>query len=143
MEPDCRRLAWLPRVSGSWSPAWLKQTKIAAGFGLFSDPMNLELLTRQQDQVSVSTFYSTGGAVTLGPVTTGFAVNNSRSRPPSKNYSLSLERMLPRGFYGKVSYLGAPAGTASCLPGPPEVCFSPRFLTSWGISAPTGTTPWS
>ncbi len=101
-----RDVTLLPRVSGSWSPARLKQTKIAAGFGLFSDPMNLELLTRQQDQVSVSTFYSPGGAVTLGPVVTGVVVNKqSLKTSRARTYSLSLERMLPHGFYGKASYL--------------------------------------
>lgn len=96
----------LPRFSAAWSPKWMKQTKISAGFGIFNDTLSLETLTRQQDQVSLSTFYSRAGSPARGPVETGFLVDSrSLETPRARLYSLSLERMLPGGFYGKASYV--------------------------------------
>ncbi len=95
-----------PRLSVVWSPAWMKQTKLSAGFGIFTDPLPLEPLTRHQDQVSLSTFFASDGSVTLGPITTGFLVNEQSLKVPrARTYTISLERMLPHGFYAKAAYL--------------------------------------
>jgi hypothetical protein len=96
----------LPRFSAAWSPKWMSQTKISAGVGVFDDTLSLEMLTRQRDQLSLSTFYSRDGSPIRGPVETGFLVNEkSLEIPRSRLYSLSLERMLPSRFYGKASYV--------------------------------------
>ncbi len=95
-----------PRLSAAWSPSGTNKLKIAAGFGIFDDALNLQLLSMHQDQSSVSTFYSPDGAQASPPVTTGFLVDQrSLKAPRARVYSLSMERMLPHGFYGKISYL--------------------------------------
>ncbi|RPI09139.1 MAG: hypothetical protein EHM65_09500 [Acidobacteriales bacterium] len=95
-----------PRLAAAWSPAFLKGTKVGAGFGIFSDPLNLEVLTRHQDQFSISAFQTPDGSVATGPVQVGFLTDErSLKTPRARIYSLSLERMLPYGFHGKASYL--------------------------------------
>jgi len=95
-----------PRVSVAWSPWGGNNTKIAAGFGVFNDALDLQALTMHQDQSSVTTFYSSGG-VPQGPqVVTGFRADETSLKVPrARMYSLSVERMLPHGFFGKASYL--------------------------------------
>ncbi len=101
-----RNLLLSPRVSAGWTPSWMKGTKIAAGFGVFNDALSLEVLTRHQDQTSISTFYAPDGSVTMGPVQSGFLTDERRLKAPrARTYTLSLERMLPYRFYAKASYL--------------------------------------
>jgi hypothetical protein len=95
-----------PRVSVAWSPKALRETKLAAGFGVFNDALNLGTLTRHQDQLSMATFFSRDGSVTRGPVQTGFLVNEQALRVPrARIWSLSIERKLPVGLYGKAGYI--------------------------------------
>jgi len=95
-----------PRVSAAWSPAWMKGAKIAAGFGVFNDALNLEVLSRPQDQTSISTFYAPDGSPAMAPIQSGFLVNGrSLKLPRARTYSLSVERLLPQSFYAKASYL--------------------------------------
>jgi hypothetical protein len=95
-----------PRLSAAWSPWRANHLKIAAGFGIFDDALNLQMLSMNQDQSSVSTFYSRDGTQSGPPVTAGFLVDRQSLRMPrARLYSLSLERTLPQGFYGRVSYL--------------------------------------
>ena len=101
-----RNLLLSPRFSSAWAPAWAMDTKIAAGFGVFNDPLSLGMLTRHQDQVSVATFYSRDGLVMRGPVETGFRVNEQAlDVPRARMWSLTIERKLPLGLYGKAGYL--------------------------------------
>lgn len=101
-----RRLLWSPRLSAAWAPAVLRDTKLAAGWGVFNDSLNLEPLTRHQDQVSLATFFSRAGAVVRGPVLTSFAADERTLRVPrARLFSLSLERKLPLDFYLKSAYV--------------------------------------
>ena len=94
-----------PRLSAAWAPSWMKGAKVSAGFGVFNDALNLAILAQHQDQVSLSTFYSRSGAATGFPLETIFLTNEQSLRMPrSRIYSVSLEKNLPREFYGKASY---------------------------------------
>ncbi len=94
-----------PRLAAAWSPSILKGTKIAAGFGIYDDPLNLDLLTRHQDQSSLTTFFDRNGVQQGPPLLTRFLVDDqSLAAPRARIASLSVERRL-LGFYGKVSYL--------------------------------------
>jgi hypothetical protein len=101
-----RRLLVSPRISAAWSPGWAGGVKLAAGFGVFNDALNLQVLTRHQDQSSLTTFFSKGGAPVGEPVRMRFlADEQSLEAPRARIYSLSVERVLPGGFLGKASYL--------------------------------------
>lgn len=95
-----------PRLAAAWAPKSLRQTKIALGFGVFPDALSLGTLTRHQDQTSVATFFSRDGLVARGPIETGFQVNeHSLQVPRARMWSLSVERELPLGLYGKAAYV--------------------------------------
>jgi hypothetical protein len=101
-----RDLLISPRVSAAWSPRWLRDTKVAAGIGVFNDAFALGTLTRHQDQLSIATFFSRSGLPVRGPVETGFLVNEqSLQSPRARLWSLTVERKLPFGLHGKAAYL--------------------------------------
>jgi hypothetical protein len=95
-----------PRAAVAWSPPFLKSTKIAAGFGIFNDALNMQTLTMHQDQSSLTSFYSREGVPQGKVLTTSFVSDEASLKVPrARTYTLSVERLLPRGFYGKISYL--------------------------------------
>ncbi|MCC7175206.1 MAG: TonB-dependent receptor [Bryobacterales bacterium] len=101
-----RDLLFSPRLSAAWTPGWAGGVKLAAGFGVFNDALNLLMLTRHQDQYSLTTFFSKDGLPSGEPVIMGFqADEQSLETPRARIYSLSAERVLPGGFLGKASYL--------------------------------------
>jgi hypothetical protein len=94
-----------PRFAAAWSPRGMKDTKLAAGWGIYYDSISLEPLAREQDQESISTFYppSLGPR---GPVTTTFLVDQGILKTPSlRNSSVSIERKLPHDVYLKTGYM--------------------------------------
>ena len=100
-----RQPLWSPRISVAWAPSWLRETKFAAGVGIFHDAVPLSILTQHQDQVSLSTFYGLDGAVRFGPVATQFLTDEHALRAPQyRTESFSVERKLPFDLYGKASY---------------------------------------
>jgi len=99
-----RDVLWSPRLSVAYAPKWLRDTKVAAGYGVFHDALTLSTLTQHQDQISLSTFFLRDGQV-LGPVQTAFLVNEHALRAPRyRTLSFTIERKLPFGFFGKASY---------------------------------------
>jgi hypothetical protein len=95
-----------PRLSAVYAPKWLRETKLAAGFGVFADALTLGTISQHQDQVSLSTFFTPSGAVRHGPVQTAFLVNERELRVPRHRIlSFSIERKLPFDLYGKASYI--------------------------------------
>lgn len=100
-----RDLLWSPRLSFAWAPKWLRDTKLAGGYGVFYDALILQTLAQQQDQVSFSTFFLPDGQPTGPPVMTSFVINDRALRVPQyRTASLSLERKLPFDFYSKLGY---------------------------------------
>jgi len=97
-----RSLEVAPRVSAAWAPAALGGTKFSAGWGVYYDAINLDVVSRQ-DQTSFATFYLPDGTI-HGPVPTSFLVNDQSLKAPYyRNGSLSAERKLPWDFYGALS----------------------------------------
>jgi len=95
-----------PRVAVAWAPRWFRETKIAAGYGIFNDALNLNTITLHQDQDSYSTFYDRAGRPASGPVATSFLVDEHELKVPHyRTLSLSAERKLPFDFYGRASYI--------------------------------------
>jgi len=94
-----RDLEVSPRLAVAWAPKRLADTKFSAGWGVYYDAISLDLLSRHQDQVSLSTFYSPDGAV-MGPVLTTFnAPPRSLEAPYARVASFTIERKLPGAFY--------------------------------------------
>jgi hypothetical protein len=94
-----------PRVSVAWAPGFLRNTKFAAGWGVYYDAITLQWVTRQQDQKSLATFFP-AGALPLGPVMTSFAANEHKlDTPYYRSGSFSVERKLPFNIYGKAAYI--------------------------------------
>ncbi len=101
-----RRRHVLPRVSAAWSPEALGGTKLAAGIGVFNDPLNLDVLTRHQDQRSRTQRFSEDGSPADEPVITMFAVEErALSSPRAEVLSISVEKPLAWGFQGKAAYM--------------------------------------
>ncbi len=100
-----RTFLYSPRLSAAWAPRSLKDTKFAAGYGVYYDAISLGMITQHQDQLSLSTFYGRDGAVRRGPVATMFGADEQSLRLPRyQSVSFSVERKLPLGFYGKAGY---------------------------------------
>jgi hypothetical protein len=99
-----RALEIAPRLAVAWSPHFLADTKFSAGWGIYYDAINLNIVSQQQDQVSLSTFYLPGGVVE-GPVTTQFEVFDKDLKAPlHQTASATVERKLPRQYYLKAGY---------------------------------------
>jgi len=99
-----RVLEVAPRLAVAWAPHFLPDTKFSAGWGIYYDAINLNLVAQQQDQVSLSTFYLPGG-VAMGPVVTQFQVfDNLLKVPYYQNVSALAERKLPHQYYLKAGY---------------------------------------
>ncbi len=103
-----RDLEVAPRAAVAWAPRALHDTKFSAGWGIYYDAITLGLISRQQDQISLSTFFLRGslpGDVPRGPVATSFQVNErTLSTPKFQTANVTVERKLPFDFYGKASY---------------------------------------
>jgi hypothetical protein len=99
-----RDLEVAPRAAVAWAPRKLHDTKFSAGWGIYYDAISLGLIAREQDQISLSTFFLPGGVI-HGPVATSFQVNDhALSTPRYQTANVSVERKLPFEFYGKAGY---------------------------------------
>ncbi|HUB82674.1 MAG TPA: carboxypeptidase regulatory-like domain-containing protein [Bryobacteraceae bacterium] len=99
-----RALEWGPRLALAWAPGFLADTKFSAGWGIYYDAIDLNIVSQQQDQVSLSTFYLPG-AIVEGPVVTQFEVYDKLLKAPLyQNASATVERKLPRQYYLKAGY---------------------------------------
>lgn len=94
-----------PRLSVAYAPKWLGETKFSAGIGIFYDAISLGVFGKE-DQAALSTFFDPSGQISRGPVETSFQVDQPGLRTPRyRILSLSIERKLPFGLYGKASYI--------------------------------------
>lgn len=102
-----RHPAVSPRLSLSFSPPRLPNTKLAAGFGLFHDAPNLRVLSRHLDQFTLAHYYGPDGlTVRSGPAAGVFLLDDRQLRLPLyRNLSLGLEQLLPGGFLARFEYL--------------------------------------
>jgi hypothetical protein len=118
---DARHL-FGPRFSFAWTPTGDGQTAIRGGVGLFYDrpegnllfggagngPVNSPpyILSSQYENGNLSS--PGGGAVPApAPLGTLAAIDPDLQVPRSWNWSMSLQRELPWGFFGEVGYVGS------------------------------------
>lgn len=94
-----------PRVSASYSPFGLKNTKIAAGYATVYDATTPQLFTRPQDQYSLTSIYNPDGTVQTGPAATVFIPGTHLEMPRYQNWSAGLEQMLPANILLSVNLL--------------------------------------
>ena len=119
-----RDLGVAPRLAVAWSPKRLPNTKFSAGWGVYHDAIRLELMTRHQDQMNLSTFYAPDGSA-RGPVPTVFLADEQSLRTPfSRTTSFSIEQKLPREFYLKSGYMRRAGRGFTFSPMAPQVADS-------------------
>ncbi len=111
-----------PRLALTWGPPGPSESKFSAGIGVYHDPINMDLLTRDLDQQRVDTFFAGDGTtIRSGPVLSKFMVNDRGLRPPVYvNWSLGWERKLPWEFYLRANYIwkhGRQGWSYDLLPG--------------------------
>ena len=99
-----------PRLAGTYVLDNSGATKISAGIGLVYDATPIFLIARPYAGSRQDTFFSTGPncnpICVSGPVTTTFTVNNGTLEPPRfLNWSVGLEKKLPRAIYLKAEFL--------------------------------------
>ncbi|MBX5494237.1 MAG: TonB-dependent receptor [Bryobacteraceae bacterium] len=95
-----------PRVGFAWAPFGLENTKIAGGYAISYDSTNLRIITRPDDQYSVTTYYGPDGSIDRGPAVSVFRVIDDQLRSPRyRNLSLSLEQRLPHALSMRINLL--------------------------------------
>jgi hypothetical protein len=110
-----RHAAISPRLAGTYVLDNTGNTKISAGIGLVYDATPIFLIARPSAGNREDTFYSIPNptacappncVVTTGPIATTFNVNESTLQVPrSVNWSVGLEKTLPRAIYMKAEFL--------------------------------------
>lgn len=102
-----RQPLWSPRLAITWGPARFPDSKFSAGFGVFYDATDLNLLTRSQDQQRTDIFYAQQGIPAQGePIITRFVANERELRAPYyRNWSLGWQQKIPRGFYVETNFV--------------------------------------
>lgn len=103
-----------PRLAGTYVLDSSSNTKISAGIGLVYDSTPIFLVARPYAGTREDTFYSIPNStctlpncvVTTGPISATFNENESTLQVPrSINWSLGLEKKLPRAIYMKAEFL--------------------------------------
>ncbi len=95
-----------PRFAFTYAPRRFAEAKLSAGVGVFYDATNLSLLTRAMDQVRSDTFFTSGGEIADGPITSRYAVHEDGLRAPRYlNWSLGWEQKLPASIYFASSFI--------------------------------------
>jgi hypothetical protein len=123
-----RDLELAPRIGVAWAPGHSHETKFSAGWGLYYDSISLGIVSRQQDQVSLSTFYLPGG-LTAGPVVTSFLANDrSLEAPYYQSASFTAEHKLPHAFYLKSGYTRRAGNRGFSFLPPPQVVAGPAMF---------------
>ncbi len=95
------------RLAGSYVVTSDGRTKLSAGVGLYYDATHLDFITRPLQGERMDVSYAADGVTPLGPpVLTSFTVDTRNLREPRfLNWSVGLERELPKSFYLSVNYI--------------------------------------
>jgi hypothetical protein len=102
-----------PRLAGTYVLDNSGNTKLSAGIGMVYDATPIFLIARPFAGTRQDTFYSIPNpscsvncVVTTGPVTTSFAMGASQLEAPRfLNWSLGLEKKLPKAIYLKAEFM--------------------------------------
>jgi hypothetical protein len=99
-----RNVLLAPRLAAVWSPRALPDTKFSAGWGVYYDAISLALVSSQQQQESLATFYYPEG-VPLTPVLSSYQVNEQALQAPRyRTAAFGVERKMPYNFYLTADY---------------------------------------
>jgi len=102
-----------PRLAGTYVLDNSGTTKLSAGIGFVYDATPLFLIARPYAGSRADIFFatdpncqSTSCVTTTGPLTTTFSINNNTLEPPRfLNWSLGVEKKLPKAVYLKAEFL--------------------------------------
>ncbi|MBX5478108.1 MAG: carboxypeptidase regulatory-like domain-containing protein [Pyrinomonas methylaliphatogenes] len=106
---------FMPRASFSYAPFADNRTAIRGGFGIYYDRIEGNLIfpslnnppfvkSAQYENGNLSNI--TGGTTAAAPFADIFAVDPNLATPYTMNYSLSVQRELPYGFFAEAAYVG-------------------------------------
>jgi len=102
-----------PRLAGTYVLDNSGTTKISAGIGIVYDATPLFLIARPYAGTRADIFFATDPncsttrcVTTTGPLATTFSINGTPLEPPRfLNWSLALEKKLPKAIYMKTEFL--------------------------------------
>jgi len=96
-----------PRLAATYLLSRSGDTKLSGGAGVYGDAADLDLLTRSLGGQRTNLFYgSTGQTLIQPPAVASFLVNQRMLRfPRFTNWSLGLERKMPRAIYLQLQFL--------------------------------------
>jgi hypothetical protein len=124
-----------PRLAVAWAPGFLRNTKFSAGWGIYYDAISPALFTREQDQMSLSTFFLPEGAP-AEHIQTSFLIDQHHLQAPHYDTSsLNVEHKLPAAFYIRAGYtvrIGSRGFTF--LPDFPETVLTQGGLATYRLS---------
>ncbi len=102
-----RRPVFSPRVASSYMLRSSRETKLSAGIGIYYDRTHLDYLTRGLTGPRTDSYYGPDGTTLVGPpLVTSFIVNPGILREPRfVNWSVGIERKLPKEIYGSVEFI--------------------------------------
>jgi len=96
-----------PRFASTYLLSRSGDTKLSGGVGVYGDAANLELLTRSLDGQRTDYLYGASGQTLIqAPVVATFMVERRMLKLPRfTNWSLGLERKMPRAIYIQLQFL--------------------------------------
>ena len=86
-----------PRVAFSWAPFASGRTRVAGGYAITYDAVNLGILGRSMDQSALTTQYNANGSVAGSTAITTFALSGRQLRlPKAENWTASVDHRISR-----------------------------------------------
>src|SRR5207253_10306728 len=98
--------AWFPRLAFCWAPFAAGRTRLAGGYAITYDAVNLGMLGRPFDQTAATTHYNPGGTPAVSPAITTFTLGKRPLElPGATNWTLSLDHRISEHLYATAKYL--------------------------------------